>query len=519
MFNLLEERWIPVRRASGLQDSIAPHEITDLVDPPVHLSSPRPDFDGALAQFLIGLIQTCAAPQDTGEWRARMRSPPASCTLQSAFAPYRDAFHLFGAGPRFLQDLDLSDVCDENSSSVEQLLIEAPGEQTRRQNTDLFVKRDRVGCLSLPMAATALLTLQLNAPSGGRGYRTSLRGGGPLTTLVVGRTLWETVWLNVLTREDGRFPEPSTEGYPQAFPWLARCRTSEIKGSETLPSDIDPLQMFWATPRRVRLCPPIPGKCALTGVASNATLSRYNTIGLGVNYAGPFEHPLTPYWEPKPGELPIPVKGGSSAATFMRWPALALGAPEIRQARCVRAFFDSRRYVQVGSFRLWVTGFEMDNAKALRWVEATTPLPSVADERRAALADITGRCVKACVEVEAVLRAEVRNALARRPKDLKGDLGWVNVRYEAHLEAKFFARVASLTKSLADDVTVEPELEAWLDDIGNAARSTFDQCPQVSADLTGTDLARLARARSGLWRSTSSKSKKIRQTLGLPETR
>jgi hypothetical protein len=29
-----------------------------------------------------------------------------------------------------------------------------------------------------------LFSLQLNAPSGGKGYRTGLRGGGPLTTLI-----------------------------------------------------------------------------------------------------------------------------------------------------------------------------------------------------------------------------------------------------------------------------------------------------------------------------------------------
>jgi hypothetical protein len=127
--------------------------------------------------------------------------------------------------------------------------------------------------------------------------------------------------------------------------------------------------------------------------------------------------------------------------------------------------------------------------------------------------------VKACSEVEAIVRAEVRNAIARRPKDLKGDFGWVNSRFEAHLEAAFFARVASLAAALSQDATTEPTLEAWLDDLSDAALSTFDQCAQVIADLSATDLARLARARSGLRRSTSPNAKKIRQTLGLRETR
>nr|WP_231886596.1 type I-E CRISPR-associated protein Cse1/CasA [Methylomonas methanica] len=55
-------------------------------------------------------------------------------------------------------------------------------------------------------AATALFTLQTNAPSGGVGHRVGLRGGGPLTTLVLPKasqtTLWQKLWLNVFNQED-----------------------------------------------------------------------------------------------------------------------------------------------------------------------------------------------------------------------------------------------------------------------------------------------------------------------------
>jgi len=61
--NLLEKSWIPVRRASGQRLWIAPYQITDGIgqDPIVALDAVRPDFNGALIQFLIGLVQTAWA--------------------------------------------------------------------------------------------------------------------------------------------------------------------------------------------------------------------------------------------------------------------------------------------------------------------------------------------------------------------------------------------------------------------------------------------------------------------------
>ncbi|MEO0250403.1 MAG: type I-E CRISPR-associated protein Cse1/CasA, partial [candidate division WOR-3 bacterium] len=103
--NLIEDAWIPVRRANGKIFRIAPWQITDKYqeDPIESLAAPRPDFNGALIQFLIGLIQTCAAPNNSQQWRQGLREPPAPEDLRQAFSSIIDAFHLDGDGPRFLQ--------------------------------------------------------------------------------------------------------------------------------------------------------------------------------------------------------------------------------------------------------------------------------------------------------------------------------------------------------------------------------------------------------------------------------
>ena len=60
--NLLNEPWMPVRRGDGTREWIAPHQISD--PNIVAFDADRPDFNGALAQFAIGLLQT-TTPMDS----------------------------------------------------------------------------------------------------------------------------------------------------------------------------------------------------------------------------------------------------------------------------------------------------------------------------------------------------------------------------------------------------------------------------------------------------------------------
>ena len=96
-------------------------------EPAVRLDAPRPDFNGALIQFLIGLAQTAIPPGDNRDWRRRFKTPPPPDELKTAFAPYAHAFNFDGEGPRFMQDYDLDEGVE---NSVDRLLMEMPGEQT-----------------------------------------------------------------------------------------------------------------------------------------------------------------------------------------------------------------------------------------------------------------------------------------------------------------------------------------------------------------------------------------------------
>jgi CRISPR system Cascade subunit CasA len=66
--NLITDQWMPVIRQNGQADTIAPWQIAEADNPVVEINAPRPDFQGALYQLLIGLLQTCFAPEDEDKW-------------------------------------------------------------------------------------------------------------------------------------------------------------------------------------------------------------------------------------------------------------------------------------------------------------------------------------------------------------------------------------------------------------------------------------------------------------------
>ena len=65
--NLIEDRWIPCKRASG-KKKISPVDILDSFssDPFVALDFPRADLNGSVTQFLIGLQTTSTL--DSEDW-------------------------------------------------------------------------------------------------------------------------------------------------------------------------------------------------------------------------------------------------------------------------------------------------------------------------------------------------------------------------------------------------------------------------------------------------------------------
>ena len=448
--NLITDPWIPVIRKDGT-DTIMPWQIAEAENPVIEINALRPDFQGALYQFLIGLLQTCFAPEDEDVWEEYWKRFPEPKELRNAFGKAENAFKLDNPdGPAFMQDYDLP---DGEPKKIAALLIEAPGGKTLKDNLDHFVKRDQINYLCSACTATALFTLQTNAPSGGSGHRVGLRGGGPLTTLIMPATidasLWEKLWLNVLNQEEISGTEPMESS---VMPWLGATRLSEKTGAITTPNDVHALQMYWGMPRRIKLLKNEgSGKCDLCGKQTTSVYKSYRTKKHGINYDGPWVHPLTPYrFDPKKKNLPLSIKGQKGGLGYKHWLGLALQDAERgnKAATIVQVFNDERGRSLLNSYSasLWCFGYDMDNMKARCWYDSHFPIFALNDRQKINLVDWAGELIQAAREVVTILRGAIKSAWFRRPGDAKGDMSIIDQQFWEKTEPDFYRLLDKLAK-------------------------------------------------------------------------
>ena len=494
VFNLIDASWLPVRRRSGAVERIPPWRVNDRIgeDPVVAFDWPRADFNGAAHEFLIGLLSTAAAPGDDDEWEKWWWEPPAPGVLRERFARVAHAFDLDGPGPRFLQDLDPLEGADDKEIAA--LLIDAPGAQTLRNNADLFVKRGGAPVLSRATAAMALYTLNAYAPSGGAGHRTSLRGGGPMTTLVVadhedyGAVLWGRLWPNVEIREqiEGRASDVTASGdLGLIFPWLAPTRTSNPKagGQKTTQAIVHPLQVHWGMPRRIRLRfeSAQDRPCGLTGDKDPAIVASYRTRNYGTDYSEGFAHPLTPYYRQKAGSPKLPVHPKPGGISYRLWPGLVFESSDKLSdpAQVVRHWRHERAPRRDG-MRLAAFGYDMDNMKARAWIEGEMPFWLLEDAAsREWLERFIGRAVVGAGTVTRLLTTAVKSALYDLPKKASGDYGFIAERFYRETEPAFYAALREAVRSIeedpeGDDPTLRAR-EGWAPIMAGAALRLFDE--------------------------------------------
>lgn len=493
-FNLLTEPWLPVRTVSGGRRRIRPAEIAADIegDYPVAPDWARPDLSVASYELLIGLLSLAAPPGDRAAWIEGWRAPPAPEALDAAFAPFRPAFALDGEGPRFLQEFG---GLDGETTPVEALLIDAAGANAAKKNADLLTHRGRLTALSPGAAAIALHALQAFAPSGGAGNRTSMRGGGPMTTLVLpeaeadGRpaSLWRRIWAHV---DHGRPPPP--EDWPRVLPWLAPTLTSEKGGAGQVhsPEAGDPrahkLQAFFGMPRRIRLVfAPGPATCGLNGEPCEVAVMGFVQKPWGIDY-GLWTHPLTPYRQEKEGAEPYTAKpkpgrmapGDWAAAVVARDSALRRPAAAVTRARS-----DRRDFIGRGA-RLLAAGWAMNNMEAQVFLHAETPLHVATDPEVAEAVDKAAlQAAEAADLAQAALRGALKEALkealkAREAPADKGLFAAARAEFFDALDPRFHAFLANLAAAEDQEelpARADPARDVYGAALARAALAVFDR--------------------------------------------
>lgn len=517
--NLINSPWIPVRRKNSREtEYICPWQLTEGHDenPVVAVDFPRPDLSSGIVVFLIGLIQFAMTPASNRAWHRKYETPPTAHELKTELEPYIDYFQVDSDGARCFQDLEMD---GEDPRPIAALLIDEPGGQTLRRNSDLFIKREQFPSLGLSAAVAALINMQSSAPAGGKGHRTSLRGGGPLNTLLVPDprndeltpSLWRTVWLNVLDQNEVQ----SLSGNPDltkpeyTLPWLAPSRTSEPStGTDTYPDHGHPVQMYFTMPRRIRLNLENLriGPCPLT-LREEALVESYQTRSYGVNYEGAWQHPLSPHRFDKDG-LPIPLHPQPGGIGYRHWLHLTLGSPKsakdkVQAAAVVRDATRSLRKSQRKTL-VWSFGYDMDKMKARGWYESTMPIMHLDEEGNESLRARADALINSAQEVCSNLRQAVRKAWFSEGATVKGDLGFITQAFWQHTEAAFFEHLGQEHAAL-EDGAAEPDRRVWLNNLNKESLRLFDHFA-ISGNIAFENPKRIAVARRNLIKFNHKKS-------------
>ncbi|MEZ5836633.1 MAG: type I-E CRISPR-associated protein Cse1/CasA [Geminicoccaceae bacterium] len=507
-FNLIHTSWLPVRRASGRRTMISPIDLTDDIsaNPIIAFDWSRADFDAASREFMIGLLSTACAAQIIRRqaWKHWWEKPPAAEVLADAFKPLEPAFDLDGDGPRFMQDMTLDGPVD---APVGALLIDSPGNNALKNNTDFFVKRGRIEQLSRSAAAMALYQLQTYAPSGGAGHRVGLRGGGPLTCEVLAGTgtisLWHQLWLNVFADHDW-LAEASAQ--KPIFPWMVPIRFSE-KGLATTPEHAHPAYCFWGMPRRIRLDFEAGGdaSCSLTGVEDPIQVRSFATKPHGNKYeAWGMRHPLTPHYRQKPTSEWLALHPQPGRMGYQDWIGIIVsdggeGSALRMPARIVQIALGRLPGYVEKSWRLRLTGFDNDNMKARGFIECEMPLLMVDEETRPAVEQLIRDLILGANEVENLTGYAITTALGEMKRD-QGVRWQVSERFWSDTEPDFLDLVSVRMEHSTDAAGKLAISRDWISILRRTSLAIFDELVPPTAIDSGDPL-KYVKARSMLHRA------------------
>lgn len=196
--NLLKDPWIPVR-ADGGTGAFCLLTYQQLLCEPGNwqVSLPRDDLELACVQLLVCMTQVMFLPEDDKTLRARISKTLLPDEFAAGISPCCDWFDLDHPTQPFMQSRKVTG----KLTSVQKLLPGLPEKTSTAPGAHCFFNEvTEVRCISGAVAAIALFNQATNCPSFGGGFKGSLRGGAPITTLVYGNGLRETIWRNVLTR-------------------------------------------------------------------------------------------------------------------------------------------------------------------------------------------------------------------------------------------------------------------------------------------------------------------------------
>lgn len=516
--NLLRDEWLPVIKQDGSRATISVKQITQRYkeNPIVELDAPRPDFRNGLYQLLIGIFQVAAAPEDEDEWEVLFYEPNSEEVIESKLKQYEDCFEIDSTGPAFMQDYDLLE--DQEINSLQNLFLDLPSNEHFNKNTPVEV--------DAYWGSVLLFSLQTFGPAGGRGHKTGIRGGGPVTTIVIpgdlperSTSLWEKIWFNIFPTEsvDSFTGNPKKKEKTDIFPWMKPTVVSDKTGKYVYPQECNPLVMYFAMPRRIRLVFEYrPGVCGITGKETDTVVTGYRTYHSGNDYQGHWRHPLNAYrYQNDRQDPPISIKGSPGGFSYRDWMMLSFHQEEKNTISPYNVEYSQKQgnarsniMSERGSIT-WNAGYDLSNIKARAWYEAVMPVYPLDNNEAIFVKSFVENAIAAAKDCISSLRKGIKTAWYKREaKEVKGDFYFLDREFYSKTESDFYQILYTLVKRVGNDEARSECSKDWETIIKHKTLEIFDSWA-LSEQEDGIDMKRVIFGRKELSSGFNRASKKL----------
>lgn len=283
--NLLTDEWLPVRSIDGgtLKWITLAELLTTTNEYEICL--PRDDLEMAALQLVICITQVLFTPDNLEEVMTNIQKPLAVETYYEGIRKFEKWFDLTHQDYPFMQ---VRGVNAKDITPMDKLL---PG-LTGATNSCLVNEAGQANQLCGACAAIALFNQASNTPSFGGGFKAGLRGSAPITTLIQGRHVRETVWLNILSSIELEDFIPSyQENLHQPPTWVQPIEEK----SNVMNHSIGLLRGLLWQPAHVELCPPENnGRCYCCGRNNVAVFNGFLKAKFNYTIQGLWPHLHSP---------------------------------------------------------------------------------------------------------------------------------------------------------------------------------------------------------------------------------
>jgi len=282
--NLLTDPWIPVQ--NGGRSALITLKQVLCEDHDHRIALPRDDMELACLQLLICLTQVLFLPDDASALRQRARTPLTPDEYEDGIQPYIDWFDLRHPETPFMQ---IRGVKAKETTPIQKLFVGLP----EGNNHAFFNEPGEITAIGEPAAAIALFNQAMNAPGFGGGFKDGIRGRAPITTLMSGPRLRQTIWINVLHKQS------LLEILPDHERLVSRDRpvwVEPIKAKARISvQEIGLLRgLFWQPAHVELVFSREPARCALTGEWVEEPVTGFLKEKFVYDLTGDWIHPHSP---------------------------------------------------------------------------------------------------------------------------------------------------------------------------------------------------------------------------------